>query len=294
MEPQGSNNSRNESGGAVGFLLGKGILAQMLFAIIILAILFFVMLMLEYLWLTFSRIGSRYSELAPYTVSSEDKSIVIRQDATRFKDAKPMLFSYNERTGIEFTYSFFLWVNPSTFTNTASLFHVFHKGYTLAWPLMGPGVFIKGDNNTMRVYMNSYSNPNSYVDVENIPIRKWFHVALVCRKNSLEVYINGNIRQKLRFDTSLPYQNFQDLVLFSSTKTIMRASTTPCLKEDFIVDGVFKGSLSNLMYLNYAASFTEINGLMNMGVSKKVMSSSQDKPPYLTDTWWTTDMSPPQ
>jgi hypothetical protein len=278
--------------GPMNFLFGKGILAQMLFAILLLAVIFFLFMMLEYLWLTYTRLGSNYNELVPYTVSSENKAIVIRQDSIKYsKDAKPILFSHNERTGIEFTYSFYLWVNPSNFTDSAVLYHIFHKGFAIPWPLMGPGVFMKGDSNTMRVYMNSYKNPATFCDIENIPIQKWVHVALICRKNSLEVYINGNIRQKIPFTESLPYQNFQDLTLFSSTKVVMRANTTPCLTEDFIVDGVFKGSLSNLIYLNYAASFTEINNLMRLGVSKRVQASSQDKPPYLTDNWWVTDYS---
>lgn len=291
MESVGANNSRNESG-AMSFLFGTGILAQMLFGIIVIALLFFTLMMIEYLYLTYSKLGNRFHELVPYTVSSDNRSIVIRQDPLKYsKDVKQIPFSYNERSGIEFTYSFYLWVNPSTFTNTAVLYHVFHKGFSIPWPLMGPGVFIKGNSNTMRVYMNGYKNPATFCDVENIPIRKWFHVALVCHKNSLEVYINGSIRQKIPFSDSLPYQNFQDLILFSPTKALYRASTTPCLSEDFLVDGVFKGSLSNLIYLNYAASFTEINSLMGMGVSKKVKVDSQDKPPYLTDTWWTTDYS---
>jgi hypothetical protein len=41
--------------------------------------------------------------------------------------------------------------------------------------------------------MNTSSTWNNYVDVENIPVKKWVHVVVMARDNSIEVYINGNI-----------------------------------------------------------------------------------------------------
>ena len=54
------------------------------------------------------------------------------------------------------------------------------------------------------------------------------------------------------------------------------------------IEGAFRGQLSNLIYLSYAASYTEIQGLMEKGVSSKVLTKDQDIPPYLADTYWTT------
>lgn len=287
MENIRTNNTGE--GGALGLLFGKGYLAQTLLAFVILVVVFLLLTTLEFFYLTFSKLSNRRIELLPYTASSEDKQVVIKQDTLKYPEGKQIPFSENERTGIEFTYSFFLYVNPSTFTQRDMLYHVFHKGFTVPWPLMGPAVFIKGDTNTMRVVMNTYKNPYCALDIENIPVRKWFHVALVCRKNALEVYINGNLRKKLPFEESLPYQNFQDIILFSQVRTVVRGSTTPALGgQNFEVDGVFKGNLSSLIYLNYAASFSEIAGMVNVGPSKKVLSQTADKPPYLIDTWWTT------
>ena len=58
--------------------------------------------------------------------------------------------------------------------------------------------------------------------------------------------------------------------------------------EKFRIQGAFSGNLSNLVYYSYAASYTEIQGLMNMGPSAKTVSKSEDTPPYLADTYWTT------
>ncbi len=142
----------------------------------------------------------------------------------------------------------------------------------------------------MRIVMNTYRNAYTKMDIENIPVRKWFHCVILCRKNSLEVYINGNLRKKLPFEGTLPYQNFQNLICFSPLKKTILGSQVPSLGtgNDLRFQGSFRGNMSNLSYLAYAASFTEIQSLMDFGVSKKTMSAQLDKPPYLIDTYWTT------
>lgn len=272
----------------MSLVLGKGFFQQVLLVLILLTLLFIVFSSFEWLYQTFQSVGGRTVQLMPYTVSSADKQYTFRQNSLQYPDAKPLPASENERTGIEFTYSFYLYINPGTFTGTDALYHVLHKGYSTLWPLMGPGVFLKGTSNTMRVVMNTYASPYTYLDIENIPVQKWFHTAVVCRKNSLEVYINGNLRNRIDFKGTLPYQNFQDLILFNPLKRTVYETQTFSLTAPIMFDGTFSGNLSNLIYLAYAASYTEIQGLLNLGVSTQTLTSSQDKPPYLVDTYWTT------
>lgn len=265
----------------------------MLLVLLVLSLLMFLFISIEFVIISYKRIGEKFVELIPMTVTAEDKMLVFQQNRTKYPDGKMIPLSDNERSGIEFTYSFYLLVNPSTFSGEDVLYHVFHKGYLSPWPLMGPAVFVRGNNNTLRVVMNTYRNAYTYLDVENIPIRKWFHCAIVCNRNSLEIYINGNLRKKLPFEGTLPYQNFQNLICFSTQKKTIRGSQVASLGSgnDLRLEGAFRGSLSNLKYLAYAASFTEIQGLMDMGVSSKTMSAQMDKPPYLVDTYWTTSYS---
>lgn len=284
------SSNTNPSEGVLGIVAGKGFFQQVLLVLILLSILFFFFISLEYLLLSYQRIGEKRVDLLPMTVTAEDTMLTFQQNKSQYANAKQIPLSDNERTGIEFTYSFFLFIHPSTFTGEDTLHHVFHKGYITPWPLMGPGVFVRGNSNTLRVVMNTYRNAYTFMDIENIPVRKWFHCVLVCRKNSLEVYINGNLRKKLPFEGTLPYQNFQNLICFSPLKKIIMGSQVPSLGPDtnLYFQGAVRGNMSNLIYLAYAASFTEIQGLMNLGVSKKTLSSEMDKPPYLVDTYWTT------
>lgn len=285
-----SNTNSNSGSGPLSLVTGKGFFSQVLLVLVVLSLLFFFFVSIEYLLMSYQRIGGKNVQLLPLTVTAEDKMLTFQQNKGKFQDAKQIPLSDNERTGIEFTYSFYLFIHPSTFTGEDVLFHVMHKGYINPWPLMGPGLFVKGNNNTLRVVMNTYRNAYTYMDVENIPVRKWFHCALLCRKNSLEIYINGNLRKKLPFEGTLPYQNFQNLICFNPLKKIVLGSQVPSLGtgNDLRFEGAFRGNMSNLIYLAYAASFTEIQSLMDLGVSKKTMSAQMDKPPYLVDTYWTT------
>lgn len=285
-----SDSVNSYNSGITSLVTGKGFFQQVLLVLIMLTLIFMVFISVEYLIASYKRIGGKSVQLLPYTVTAEDKMITFQQNKNKYGDAKEIPLSDNERTGIEFTYSFYMFIHPSTFTADDTLKHVLHKGYATPWPLMGPGVFVRGNDNCLRIIMNSYRNPYTFIDVENIPVRKWFHIALVCRKNSLEIYINGNLRKKMPFEGTLPYQNFQNLTLFCPLKKTIFGSQVGVLGQgnDLRFEGSFKGNMSNLTYLSYAASFTEIQSLMDMGVSSKTKTSEQDLPPYLVDTYWTT------
>lgn len=275
---------------------GTGVVAQLVVVLILLVALYVLFFSAEGLYRAFRRYDKAVVELMPYTYSSESKSYIIAQDPND-PTAKPIQLSDNERTGIEFSYSFFIYVNPSSFRNDEGLLHVFHKGYSSQYPLLGPGVYMKANTNTMRVYMNSTATWNQYCDVENFPVQKWVHVALVCRAGGMEVYINGDVAKRMPFTGGVPYQNFQDFYVFSQrvprqiigddmTGTNTNASARG---QSFRVFGAFRGSLSRLVYFNYAMSYTEIASILNDGPSKRVETQGADQPPYLVDTWWSTN-----
>jgi hypothetical protein len=232
---------------------------------------------------------ARFKTLLDHTASSEDMTIVVHQNANKYPDAKPIGLSVNERSGIEFAYSFYVFVFPSTFDGNDNFKHVFHKGYGFPWPLMGPGVFFKGNENTMRIIMNTYKNPYTYADIKNMPVQKWVHVVLNCINGGLDIFINGSLASRISFKNTLPYQNFQDVILFSNVNStsLGQASTPSSLgSESFPIAGAFKGYLSNLKYARYALSVNEIQTLMNQGPSAKKIERVMERPPYLADDWW--------
>jgi hypothetical protein len=262
---------------------------QLVNGIGLVAIIFILLLTSEVLYKSIYETQTRFLTLVDYTASSEDMTLAIHQDARKYPDAKTIGLSVNERTGIEFAYSFYIYVFPSTFDGNANFKHVFHKGYGFPWPLMAPGVFFRGDENTMRVLMNTYANPYTYADIKNMPVQKWVHVVLNCIKGGLDIFINGSLASRIPFTNTIPYQNFQDIVLFSNVNSSIlgQASTPSALGSDmFPISGAFKGYLSNLKYARYALSINEIQSLMNAGPSSKKVEKVMERPPYLADDWW--------
>jgi hypothetical protein len=264
-----------------------GIIAQILFGLALVVGLYLVLLFVEIIYKYVNRLSMSRTELLPYTYNIDDKSINIPQNPN-VKGSKPVNFSNNERSGIEFTYSFYLNVSPTAFRQEYGLCHIFHKGYAQQFPLLAPGVYMRSDTNTLRVYMNTYKTWNNYVEVENIPIGKWVHIAIVVSESSLEVYVNGNLAKKLPFEGFAPYQNFEDICCFSQRRITMKHSIVPSTDENgFDVFGCMKGQLSRLNYFSYALCYAEIQQLMNEGPSSKLESAmNTNVPPYLDDTWW--------
>jgi hypothetical protein len=267
-------------------LQGTGLVPQIFMGTLMIVILYIVCVMIEQFYNFYKSSMTIPIKLMPDSYSTEDKSITVAQNPLN-PSANPIVISNNERSGIEFTYSFFVLVHPSTFRTEKGLLHIFHKGFPGQYPLLGPGVYMRSDTNCMRVYMNTYKTWNNYVEVDNFPVGKWVHVAVVCKGSSLQVYINGNLSKKLSFDGFQAYQNYQDIICFSQRRIMVQHSQYPSTDEEgFQVFGAMKGLFSKLYYYNYALSYTEINEQMNDGPSSKMDTASLDKPPYLADNWW--------
>ena len=229
---------------------------------------------------------NRFIQLLTTTASASDGQIILQQDTNKYTNAQPILPSDNERTGIEFSYSFYLLVNQLTFEGQDTLHNVFYKGYpNNPWPLQSPGVYIRGNVNTMRILLNSYNNIFNYVDIENIPVGKWFHVVLNFQKLALEVHVNGRLAKKLPFSDSLPYINYENITIFS---TIVSTKNMPTSTPSSVAfNGAINGKISNFVYTRYALSYNEIQTLYKQPPSQVTTTPVvSETPPYFADSWW--------
>lgn len=265
----------------------KGLVEQALYGIALVFVVYVILFTIELIYMYLNRLHMNRTVLMPYTYNMDNKSITVAQNPN-VRGSKPVSLSDNERSGVEFSYSFYLYVQPSAFRQEYGLHHIFHKGYAQPFPLMGPGVFMRSDTNTLRVYMNTFKGWNQYVEVQNIPVSKWVHLTIVCQNHALEIYVNGNLSRKMTFDGFAPYQNYQDIVCFSQRRLSLRRDQVRSVDENgFDVFGTMKGMMSRLTYFNYALTYGEIQVLMNEGPSTEMDSSvTNDVPPYLADTWW--------
>lgn len=202
-------------------------------------------------------------------------------DAAKSKQIKSTAVkrSQDGQYGSEFTYSIWLYVKDDNFIQQGqeqcreNYRHIFHKGSnetisTGGKPLLqSPGVWLDGNNNKINIVMNTYYSPYERCDVGNIPINKWFNLTIMLIGNSLDVYINCNLKKRCRLN-GVPKLNFDDLWITHK--------------------GGFSGFKSRFRYFNYAIEPYKISQICKMGPGTKSPVQEDDIPPYLADDYWTT------
>jgi hypothetical protein len=217
--------------------------------------------------------------------------------------------SNNRQTGMEFTWSFWLnlsLVNQTQTSGNNTYMHVFNVGNNtyentnsetlgIATVNNGPGVYlIHGPGSSqqnkgsmmMHIVMDTESvadvnTINSYVDIDNLPYNKWFHVAIRVENLLMDVYINGVVTQRLVFENT-PKQNFNDIYLGQN--------------------GGFFGNISNLQYFSRALNVFDINSIVYWGpnTSSHYISGSDNKTKnskladynYMSNNWYFSKMGP--
>jgi hypothetical protein len=288
------NSSRNNSsfnsfaGGTPKYVM------EVVIAITAVAVIYFLLGSFQLINAYINRLEANRVDLLPltYVMNSGPQQIVQNPNLPNALTALP---SSNEPTGVEFTYSFFINVPQQAFNTSGpiGLKHIFHKGSPGQYPLLGPGVYMHSQTNTMRIYMNTYDTWNNFAEVPNFPVGKYVHITIVCRSMHLEIYVNGNIASRIGFNISPPYQNYGDIYAFYNSKPRV-PTTLPSLEGDtsFQILGVCEGQLSRLTYFNYALSYSEINKMMNQGPSPYVASQNgSNTTTYLVDNWWTANFT---
>lgn len=217
--------------------------------------------------------------LVPHTKNAKH-TVIISQDPDSINYI-PISRSDGEE-GIEFAYSFWSLILDYDYKN-GEWKHMFHKGNSSSYPNRAPGVWLHPNENKMRVYMNTFDNILEYVDIDDIPVKKWFCTTIILQnaKNHsdktkdvdvnegpshiMDIYINGNLK-KSKLLTSIPRQNNGDLWVN--------------------LFGGFSGYISRLQYYSYAPDYREVEDYLTQGPSEMTAQDTGEMPPYLDDKWW--------
>jgi len=255
---------------------------------------------------------SIFSKLIFYILTPSESPYIIygMKDATQSmtipqtfgdKSSVPIYRSKDQYDGIEFTYSFWMYVNDPEYNETTDFKHVFHKGSTMGGEGAGtfgpnncPGVYLyTGKKNLsdnlldkypllgllvrLNVYHNNddSENPYKYYDdvyVDGIPIKKWVNVIIrTTSQNIVDVYINGTLTKRHNL-SNVVKQNYDNIYIN--------------------MNGGFAGNLSNLKYYNYAIGTFEIDNITSSGPNLKMADNSsikKSKPYYLSSQWYFDD-----
>ena len=270
--------------GTTDFLYSNSLVAKVCFLILII-ILFVIAL----------RLGSR---LITWFLSPSKSPILVNglRDGTKalriYQDPKntnsiPILRSINEREGLEFSWSVWLYVKKigdpgsSVYPNDSRYKHIFNKGSYqnvqnasewqgnnvngMNFPNNGPGMYLSQKKNAIVVVMNTFNNVIEEVEINDIPINKWFNIVIRCKNRKMDTYVNGTIVSRHIFN-SVPRQNYGDVWVSQR--------------------GGFDGMLSSLRYFNHALTGVEVEKLVNGGPNLTADDSLRVFPPYFALRWF--------
>ena len=246
-----------------------------------------------------------------YGMKKGNTSMTITQEYGKEKSI-PLFRSRNEYDGIEFTYSFWIYVDDIDYNDNDSFKHIFHKGnigtgtYNGIYnPNNAPGVYLYTGKRSisnhsedtedtinskindfpqlgMLVRMNIYHNndnkdtPYKYYDdiyIDGIPIKKWVNVVIrTTSQNIVDVYVNGVLTKRHKL-TNIVKQNYDNLYIN--------------------MNGGFGGNLSNLKYYNYAIGTFEIDNIVNNGPNLTMAEDTNinnSAPSYIATQWFFNDV----
>ena len=205
-------------------------------------------------------------------------NMIIPQDPSQ-ANAVTIIRSTNAEVGIAFTWSVWLYIKQKNVANDNIPWrHVFNKGSATAikdnatkgimTPNNGPGLYLKGDYSAIRVVMSTFKDANTSVDVGNIPINKWFNVIIRVENTVLDVFINGDLAQRLQME-SVPFQNYGNV--------------------NVAINGGFNGVLSSLRYYNTSLGTRAIANIVSQGPKLNALGESGGAPgltDYLSMRWF--------
>ena len=264
----------NYLSGSSEFLDSNSLVAKMAFLLMV-VLAFFVLLRL------FIGLISYFTNKSNYSSVKLIDGMINASEYQEFKQepsdpkSKTIYRSDNEKDGIEFTWSLYVFIRDIDPNAHASLYHVFHKGNFnilangLNTPNNAPGLYINRDDNSFKILMNTYNSITEEINVPNIPRNKWLNVIIRCQNTKVDVYINGLIAQSYQLN-AVPKQNYGSVHVAGN--------------------GGFPGFISNLTYYKYALSISEIQRLNNYGPNLKLIQGSGKyevtTPDYLSLRWY--------
>jgi hypothetical protein len=145
--------------------------------------------------------------------------------------------SLNEPEGITFSYSMWMLVKDFT-TGYGTRRTILTKGDC-------PGIYLDATSNSLIVAVKTYGSTETIL-ISNVPALKWIHLGVVVNQQSVDVYINGTLRQHHTLN-QLPDQN----------------------QEPVTIGGDWNGVVGNVVYYPRSLSYGELNAL-----------ASAEPPPY--------------
>lgn len=189
------------------------------------------------------------------------------------KGSKLLPRSQNRAGGAEFTYTWWMMVNQ--FGAASKPQHVFMKGYPKNINTSTPRTFCPSvtvfteasGKNVLQARFNTYTHETEVIEVDNVPISKWFHCALTVERGMGKMFINGRLAKTISF-AGVINQNYAPLVVAP--------------------EGGFGGLLSDLTYHSYALNPIQVADAAAVPPNKQLIAQpgADDSLPYISKGWY--------
>ena len=104
------------------------------------------------------------------------------------------------------------------------------------------------------------------VEIDDIPLRRWFHLAIRVENKIMDIYINGVVTKRVVF-TKLPKQNYEGVYVNHN--------------------GGFDGALSDLRYFDSGLNVFQILNIVTAGPDLRSADDDKNKNyDYLANSWY--------
>ena len=183
------------------------------------------------------------------SISGKEKKIVPGTSLKR---------SFNQKEGATFTYTGWILVKDFTF-NYGQKRLIFTKGDC-------PGLYLDTTSNSLLVEINTFADATETILISNLTANKWMHFAIVVDQDSVDIYINGVIRQHHTL-LQLPKQNEEEIEMGSTGKF------------------GWEGVLANLQYTPRSLSAGEVAAL-TANVPTDDLTVPPSGPQYFDLSWY--------
>ena len=245
------------------FLSSNSIVSKFVFLLLVLIVFIMLMNLGVYIISYYFRPNT-----TPYVVKgliNGNRQIIVSQDPNN-SNSITIYRSNNEDKGIEFTWT--VWLHIDELPTGAAKFAIFSKGNGTSQnsPTM---TLVKGTDitgtGTINITMDTVvpETDGNVVSIKNIPIGRWFNVAVRMQNKVMDIYVNGVVANRRVF-ANVPKQNYADVQV-----------------------GGFTGNLSDLRYFNTALNVFQINSLTMAGPDLTTASASADSRfDYLSSSWY--------
>ena len=253
----------NDMVGNVIFILG----------LLVIGIIIFNIIMKTFLYIL---LPTNSPHLIDGMVDTKDSETKITQDPAK-NASKTILISNNEDRGLEFTWSFWVYIDDLDYRR-GELKNVFVKGDNIYKNSRDANKYnsnnddyldeeLNNNINSTGVYLTPYDNKLLFVfntfeslvekfEIGNIPMNKWVNIIIRCENKTIDVFLNSTFTKRYILN-SLHKQNYNNVYIGKN--------------------GGFAGFVSNLWYFNHALGTQEISNIYKGGANTNLLNDKTSK-----------------